>query len=301
MISVVKRSPLFYIGDKYKLLKQLLPLFPQNINNFYEPFTGGGSVFLNILAKKYILNDLSKHLISIHQFLNDNANDGKKILDNVYKIAIRYNLSRSFREDVVPQNLKNEYKKTYYAQFNKKGYDKLRALVNENKENNPLILYLLVIYGFNRMLRFNGGGKFNLSVGNVDFNKNVEKALLNYFSFVKDKNIVFATIDFEDFIKSHKFTKDDFVYLDPPYLIAGAEYNKYWGEDSEKRLLNMLDLLNKKNVKFALSNITHYKKQKNNLLINWKKQYNSHIVGSHYFNYHNNGKKDIKEVLITNY
>ncbi|MCA6072873.1 MAG: DNA adenine methylase, partial [Endomicrobium sp.] len=262
---------------------------------------GGGSVFLNVSANGYILNDLNKHLISIHQFLKDNADSNKRFFNKIYQIAVKYSLSRSFKEDIVSQDLKDTYKKTYYAQFNKIGYDNLKILVNENKENNPLILYLLVIYGFNRMLRFNGGGKFNLPVGNVDFNKNVERALLNYFSFVKDKNISFTSCDFEKFIKSQKFTNNDFVYLDPPYLIAETEYNKRWNEHSERRLLHMLDLLDKKNIKFALSNVTHYKECKNELLINWKKRYKSHIIDSHYINYHNNGKKNIREVLITNY
>ena len=47
------RSPLFYMGDKFKLLDQLKDRFPKKINNFIEPFTGGGSVFLNINANKY--------------------------------------------------------------------------------------------------------------------------------------------------------------------------------------------------------------------------------------------------------
>ena len=45
------RSPLFYVGDKFKILNQILNYFPQKINNFYEPFVGGGSVFLNVDAK----------------------------------------------------------------------------------------------------------------------------------------------------------------------------------------------------------------------------------------------------------
>src|SRR3989338_9042547 len=73
--------------------------------------------------------------------------------------------------------------------FNKEGYEKLRVCVNNNKKNDPLILYILLIYGFNRMLRFNGGGKFNLPVGNVDFNKNVVNALNGYFDFVNNKKI----------------------------------------------------------------------------------------------------------------
>ena len=47
------RSPFFYVGDKYKLMPQLEKLFPVNINNYYEPFVGGGSSFLNTEAKTF--------------------------------------------------------------------------------------------------------------------------------------------------------------------------------------------------------------------------------------------------------
>ncbi|WP_197271663.1 DNA adenine methylase, partial [Helicobacter heilmannii] len=47
------RSPLFYVGDKYKLMPQLKPLFPAHIKRFIEPFVGGGSSFLNTPAKEY--------------------------------------------------------------------------------------------------------------------------------------------------------------------------------------------------------------------------------------------------------
>ena len=69
----MRRSPLFYVGDKYKLIEQLLALFPKEINNFYEPFVGGGTVFLNIEAKKYYLNDIDRNIISIHKFLLKNS------------------------------------------------------------------------------------------------------------------------------------------------------------------------------------------------------------------------------------
>ena len=48
-------------------------------------------------------------------------------------------------------------------------------------KNDLMKLYVLLIYGFNHMLRFNGSGEFNLPVGNVDYNKNVNKALHVYF------------------------------------------------------------------------------------------------------------------------
>ncbi|MEK6647517.1 MAG: Dam family site-specific DNA-(adenine-N6)-methyltransferase [Candidatus Firestonebacteria bacterium] len=282
-------------------MKQLIDLFPAEINNFYEPFVGGGTVFLNIKAKRYFLNDIDQNLINIHRFLIENSKNPIRFFKSVEKIIYKYNLSRSFKEDIIPDSLKKEWKKTYFARFNKEGYEKLRDHVNKNKDNDPLILYILLIYGFNRMLRFNGGGRFNLPVGNVDFNKNVVNALNNYFYFVQDRKIALNSIDFRSFFSEIKFSANDFVYLDPPYLIAASEYNKFWDQKSDSDLLNLIDNLNKKSVRFALSNVTHYNGSKNDVLIKWMKKYKMRKIKSNYISYHNNGKKKIKEALITNY
>lgn len=295
------RSPLFYVGDKYKLMDQLINLFPKKINTFYEPFLGGGSVFLNVLADKYYLNDINKNLINIHRFLIRNSHDPDKFFNDIEKIIYKYNLSRSFKEDIVPVNLKKEYKKTYFARFNEQGYKSLREKVNENKKNDPMTLYLLLIYGFNRMLRFNGGGNFNLPVGNVDFNRNVVKALNDYFIFVRDKEIMINSKDFRGYLLDKVFSKNDFIYFDPPYILSSSEYNKLWDEKSELDLLKLIDKINKKGVKFALSNVTHYNGNTNDILLDWMQKYNIHDIESNYINYHNNRKKIIKEVLITNY
>jgi len=256
MQNKIKRSPLFYVGDKYKLMKQLAGLFPQEVDNFYEPFVGGGTVFLNIKANKYYLNDNDKNLINIHRFLIGSANNPALFFKNVEKIIKKYHLSRSYKEDIIPASLKKEWKKTYFAKFNKEGYEKLRVCVNKHIKNDPLILYILLIYGFNRMLRFNGGGKFNLPVGNVDFNKNVVNALNGYFDFVQDKKMTLSSKDFRTYFANRKYSKNDFVYLDPPYLITASEYNKRWDQKAEADLLKMIDDLDKKGVKFALSNVT---------------------------------------------
>jgi DNA adenine methylase len=301
MANKIKRSPLFYVGDKYRLMGQMADLFPKEINNFYEPFVGGGTVFLNVDANKYHLNDIDKHLVNIHKFLIESSENPKAFFKDVEKIIKQYNLSRSYKEDIVPISLKREWKKTYLARFNKEGYEKLRTRVNKNIKNDPLILYILLIYGFNRMLRFNGGGRFNLPVGNVDFNQNVVRALNHYFEFVSDKKIILGSKDFRSYFENKEYSKDDFVYLDPPYLIASSEYNKLWNQESESDLLAIIDRLDKRGVKFALSNVTHYNGSKNELLIKWMKKYKSHKIKSNYINYHNNGQKQITEVLITNY
>ena len=298
---MIYRSPLFYVGDKYKLLHEIKTLFPQKINRFIEPFTGGGSVFLNINANEYLLNDIDENVVRIHRFLIQQAQNPtvffKKIEQKIYK----YGLSHSYIKDVVPLELKQQWKKTYYAKFNKTGFQKLKEDYNKSDRSDILHLYLLLIYGFNRMLRFNSKGEYNLPVGNVDFNKNVYNALLNYFRIVKDKKIKFYNLDFVEFVEQIDFQENDFVYFDPPYLITFSEYNKYWNKQNEQKLISLLDELNENNVNFAISNVTHYKGEINNYFLKWSKKYNSFDIKSNYISYHDNTIKSFKEVLITNY
>ena len=298
------RSPLFYMGDKYKLLPEILKHFPSNINRLIEPFTGGGSVYLNTDAKEYLLNDIDEEIVALHKFLIASANDPEAFFKKVIRIIKTYNLSRSFIEDVVPKKLKKEFVKTYYAKFNKPGYLRLRENFNKTK-NDYAKLYVLLIYGFNRILRFNSEGNFNLPVGNVDFNKNTSSALNKYFETVKKKKIKFHTKDFSIFLNEIKFKKNDFVYLDPPYLITFGEYNKFWSEAREEELLNYLDLLSKKKVKWALSNVTDYTKKgeklENKILKNWMKKYTVKTIKSNYISFHDNQQKAINEVLVANY
>jgi len=299
--SKTYRSPLFYVGDKYKLYPKIRKYFPKTINRFIEPFTGGGSVFLNVNANEYLLNDIDTNVINIHQFLIEQSENPKAFFDSVFDIIQEYNLSHSYIKDIVPQELKDEWIKTYYAKFNKQGFDKLKTDYNLSTEKSVLHLYLLLIYGFNRMLRFNSKGEYNLPVGNVDFNKNTETALHDYFRLTKQKNIQFYNLDFLDFFRQIEFQEDDFVYLDPPYLITFSEYNKLWNEETEKRLLDFLEWLDTQNVKFAVSNVSHYKGKINQQFLEWSKQHNSFDIKSNYISYHDNSNKEFKEVLITNY
>ena len=249
------RSPLFYVGDKYKIISQIKKFFPKQIDRFIEPFCGGGSVFLNTKANFYLINDIDSYVIKLHKFLISNSKNTNKFWNEIKKNIEKYNLSASYFEKNIPLEYKEQFVKTYYAEYNKESYIKMREDFNRNK-NNILLLYLLVIYGFNRMLRFNSYGNFNSPVGN---------------------------------------------YLDPPYLIANSEYNKLWNEESEIRMIKVLDQLNEKNIKFAISNILYHRKKTNGTFNEWAKKYNIVKIKSNYISYHDNTKKDSVEVLVKNY
>lgn len=297
----VHRSPLFYVGDKYKLITEIKTHFPDNIGRLIEPFVGGGSVFMNVDANEFLLNDIDSFVISIHKMLCSYVDREDEFFKEFFDIVKKYNLSLSYKENTVPKDLKESFPKTYFAKYNKEAYSQLRDDFNKGGKQDIMQLYALLIYGFNRMLRFNKKGDFNLPVGNVDFNQNTYNAIVDYFTLLKDKNVVWYNEDFRVFLNNIDYREDDLIYLDPPYLITFSEYNKLWNEETERELLNLIDDLNNRNIKFAISNVTHYKGNVNNLFLEWSKHYNSFPIKSNYISFNDNTVKNFNEVLVTNF
>ena len=108
--TTVIRSPLFYVGDKYKLMPQLNNLFPAQIENFYDVFCGGGSVSINVKANSYFMNDIDGKIIELHKHLQKNSNNILKFIERMYEIIRYYGLSLS--EKGKNQEIE-EFKKKY--------------------------------------------------------------------------------------------------------------------------------------------------------------------------------------------
>ena len=144
-----RRSPFFYVGDKFKLLSQLEENFPKDIDRFIEPFCGGGSVFLNTDAKQYLLNDIDSYMIKLHQFLIDASSQPQEFWKELKINIEKYNLSATFMGRDIPKEYRKEFVKTYFAKYNKEAYMKLRSDFNSER-NDMMLLYMLLIYGFNR-------------------------------------------------------------------------------------------------------------------------------------------------------
>ena len=67
------KSPLNYTGGKYKLLNQILPLFPNKINTFVDLFAGGCNVSVNVKAKSILANDINKQIVDLYQHFKNNS------------------------------------------------------------------------------------------------------------------------------------------------------------------------------------------------------------------------------------
>ena len=68
-IIYINKSILKWPGGKERELYQIKNALPKQIKNYYEPFIGGGVVFLNVEAENYFINDIISELINLYEIL----------------------------------------------------------------------------------------------------------------------------------------------------------------------------------------------------------------------------------------
>ena len=277
-----------YIGGKYKLLPQLFPLFPNKIGVFVDLFCGGGNVGVNATANTIVFNDNLVFLIDLYKvFLHSSLEETTSYIEK--------------RIDEFELTLTNQ-----------DGYLKLRE--EYNKHRNPLDLFVLVAFSFNHQIRFNNNHQFNCPFGKERscYNTRMKSNLIRFISALKTKDIEFTSCNFDEYDFS-TLKQGDFVYADPPYLITTGTYNDGkrgftgWNEITEKKLLELLEELNHRNIQFGLSNVISHKGKSNLILQSWIEKNNFHVnyLNKDYSNcnYHtlDKSKNASVEVLVTNY
>ena len=269
------KSPLNYTGGKTKLLPQILPLFPDKVGTFVDLFCGGCNVGSNVNADKVIYNDYMCQIIEL--------------------------------EDTI-QYIETQIEKFNLSKQNQEGFLELRKQYNEYRDIRDL--FVLVAYAFNHQIRFNSKGEYNMPFGKdrSEYNKNMKTNLINFITRIQEQDSTFLNKSFDE-LNIEEFTKDTFVYADPPYLITVASYNENggWNEQMEYKLLEYLDKCTENGIKFALSNVLEMNDKSNDILKKWaqEKGYNIHHLNYTYgnCNYHKLDKTVglTDEVLITNY
>lgn len=304
------KSPINYTGNKYRILPQISKYFPKEINIFVDLFCGGATVGFNVDAKHIILIDSNDKVINMLKTLA--TENVEKIIKEIESNIATYNLSYSLKKTYA------YYRKNGYVvgnnglkKYNYDGFYRLREKYNSLKNKTTfranIMLYTLMIYGFNNDLRFNSDGQFNLPVGKTDFNKSNYDKLIAYNERAKKISYEFICADFRSKKVSKIIESADFVYCDPPYLITTAVYNENhgWSEKEENDLLELLKHIDNSKKSFALSNILKKSDKTNTILANWilNNKYNKHNIIYHYksasYNKKNRDGKE-EEVLITN-
>ena len=184
-----------WAGGKTQLLSELVALLPSKINNYYEPFLGGGALFfelkrLNKISGEAFLYDTNQGLVNTYQQIRDNLND---VID-----CLKYH--RDFHDQAYFYACRNRY--------------------NANPKTSAFSASMFIYLNktcFNGLYRVNKNNDFNVPIGS---GKSRNGGILDKdnLSLVSEA-LQGVTIECKDFgyLYDVDFQKNDFVYFDPPY------------------------------------------------------------------------------------
>lgn len=269
------KSPLNYSGSKDMLLPKILTELPPHVGTFVDAMGGAFNVGANVLAMdRVVYNELNPFVYEIMRWLIDT--DRQEIIERVEGIIREYQLEKADKEK----------------------YIRLREAYNAAPD--VAMLYVLHMYSFQNMLRFNGDHKFNTPVGVAGYSEDIKNRILTFKS--RTERIELLNEDYTS-LAWESYPEDTVFYFDPPYFITSAAYNdgkrgmKGWGSEEEAELLKILTMLDTKGYRFILSNVLKHKDKTHNLLTKWISEHNYQVIeaGTSGWRY----AKD--EVLIKNF
>lgn len=227
-----------WVGGKSRLLPRILPHVPTTIKNYYEPFLGGGAVFLACAGRvtgRSHLADLNQHLVAAWIAMRDYQTELLPLLD-WYK--------------------KNDSKEFYYE---------VRSSLPDSLIEKAARFFYLNGVSWNHLWRENSRtGAMNVPWGDRSF-KGFDEATMEAARAVLARTDI-VSADFRDVLSTA--SRGDFVYLDPPYLPIfsrpdtekepTAKFNKYTAKTFEVAdLIELADIcadLSRKGVHWIMSN-----------------------------------------------
>ena len=255
------------------MIAEIKENFPQDFNNYFEPFVGGGALFFDLARPKAHINDFNPDLV------------------NVYKVV---------RDE--PEALISSLKRHHNTPEH---YYKVRALDRTSKfaKLTPVQKASRFVYlnktGFNGLYRVNRDGQNNVPFGRYKNPKIVDGENILACSKLLRKTTI-TQGDFEQ-IKS-KVKRGDLVYFDPPYvpLSKTSNFTSYtsagFGPREQWRLRQFCDYLNKIGAYFILSNSSA-----NEVKEIYKEYRVKSVSANRAINCKGDGRGKIKELIITNY
>lgn len=269
--------------------------------------------FFNVVYSKYKLNKIDKDKLNtnIEHFINDNKTEFKSLLNtnllvhyDIFEKELLRNISaKLIRMKDLEDKKGNLPAKDIYDNFEcgLKGsfYMFIRTLYN--KYDNSEYFYFIREYCYSSMFRYNSNGEFNVPYGGISYNrKNFQRKI----DYIKSKelqthfvNTDIYNLDFEEFLDKIKLTKNDFIFLDPPYDTDFSSYvNNTFDKQDQERLADYL--INKCPAKFMLvikntDFILNLYDKKGLYITSFDKTYMVSFKGRN--------NRDCEHLLITNY
>lgn len=259
--DVVYESPLNYIGNKTRVIKEIRKVLPPNIDNFIDAFGGGFNVGINISSESIIYNEYNcfvKELIESFRHF-----DTYSYIVYMKKVIKRFKLQPKDKNTYI--NLRNYYNSLPKA------------------KRDPRLLLVVILYSFQQQIRFNSNHDFNNPVGMRWFNDKILEKLISFSRRIKELNVQFYCADYTDMF-SYINNGNTVIYLDPPYMLTNGSYNdgkrgfKGWDAAQEFDLFSFLNKLNAIGCRFMLSYVLRHKDMVNQNLLNWARDNKFNII-----------------------
>ena len=275
--KIILAAPVLkWVGGKRQLMSEIEKVLPKTYTTYYEPFIGGGAVLFELQPNKAVINDVNGELINLYNVIKD---DVELLIEDLEKHENTPEYFYSIRE--------LDRKKDKYENLS-------------NVEKASRIVYLNKTC-FNGLFRVNKAGEFNSPFGKYKNPNIVDEVTLKAVSkYFNKADIKILNGDFEASLKGIR--KGAFVYLDPPYdpVSNSANFTGYdkggFNRDEQIRLKKLCDKLDKKGVKFLLSNSA------TDFIKDLYKDYNIKIVkAKRAINSNGNARGEVDEVLVRNY
>ena len=246
-----------WMGGKGQLLNEIDKRLPQIVKDndleyYYEPFVGAGSVFFHLKNKykisKSIISDINPELILTYKTIQK---DYKRVIKELKP------LKRDYNNCETPEERKENYlkiRKSFNKDLKEIDYNKIGKI--QFKRAAQMIFLNKTC--FNGMFRVNKEGKFNVPAGRYENPSIYDEDNLNEVHRVLNDNVIIKT---QDFLKIEPYvTNKSFIYLDPPYrpLNPTSSFTQYYKDNFEDldqiRLCQFIQRLTKKHVPVLLSN-----------------------------------------------
>lgn len=277
-IKIKKAKPFVkWVGGKRQLANQIISLAPKKYNTYFEPLVGGGAIFFALEPQNAVINDSNSELMNTYKVIKDNPN----ALITFLQI----------------HELKNneDYFYEIRSMDRNKDYDSISDI-----EKAARTIYLNKTC-YNGLYRVNKSNQFNAPYGKyknpviVDYDN-----ILACSNYLNKADVKIFDGDYKDVLTLAN--KDDFVYLDPPYLPISktSSFTSYtannFNQDEQIELKKQCDRLNEEGIRFLLSN------SYSEIIMELYKDYEIIIVNARrVINSDPSKRGEIREVLIKNY
>lgn len=264
-----------WAGGKRQLLDRINPRLPKSINRYYEPFLGGGAVFLDNVFPFATINDINAALVNTYIQIRDCPAEVIRTLIELDKMIV-------------------DGRKEFYYEVRSKYNEKLLNCCFDT--NMASYFIFLNKHCFNGLYRVNAKGLFN-----VPYNNSVNPSFNSKNIYDVSEKLCGIEIlcgDFETACENCE--RGDFVFFDSPYVPLNEnsfeDYTKEgFSKENHIRLSNLYKRLSEKGVNCMLTN------HNTPLVRELYKEFRIEVVDVNRFINSNGSKRKGQEVIITNY